>query len=89
MTKLARSEFERLAEGQKANKVRDLKHKLQNAKDGSTGKRQKSKLDPHHALSCVQQDYWGNDPTFNDLEFECMFGVTQEYAEKSLCVCSQ
>jgi hypothetical protein len=89
----ARSEIERLliAEGQKANKVQDLKHKLQNAKDGFTGKRQKSKLDHRHALLCVQQDYWGNGPTFNDLEFNCMFGITQEYAEKiiDVCVCNE
>jgi hypothetical protein len=39
------------------------------------------------AEKCVQTDYWGDTPIFNDLHFQQMFGCTKRVAEKLIEVC--
>ena len=69
------------------NRMRQRKRKIQNERDGFTGKRRPSRFNHARALLCVNEDYWGDDPIFNGLGFERMFGVTSDIAKKMVEVC--
>jgi hypothetical protein len=69
------------------NRVRNLKMKLLNEKEGFEGKRRPSRRDHKRARICVRKDYFGwrnNPPNFNDLQFERHFAVTKSMVEDLL-----
>jgi hypothetical protein len=61
------------------NRLRDLKRRLMRREQGIQGRRL---FDHMRAENCVQEDYWGDTPIFNDLHFQQMFGCTKRIAEK-------
>jgi hypothetical protein len=71
-----------------SNRVRDLK-RLLNAMEGGHDvsedrplKKLRRKFDHQRAEMCIDQDYWGEDPLFNDLQFQRMFSCTRHVAKR-------
>jgi len=70
------------------NRIRDLKRKLQNAKEGmEPGKRRNTGFNHARALACVREDWYADHPLvprpkFTDIDFEQTFGVTRTHIEE-------
>jgi hypothetical protein len=68
--------------------VRDWKRLLQAMEGGQDLsedrplKKVKRKFDHERAEICIDQDYWGNDPLFSDLQFQRMFSCTRHVAKR-------
>ncbi len=71
-----------------SNRVRDWKCLLQAVEGGQdvSADRPLKKLcrqfNHERAEMCIDQDYWGEDPLFNDLQFQRMFSCTQHVAKR-------
>ena len=66
-----------------SNRVWNKKRKLEKLRRGEDpNKRRKASLDTERGIKSVEDDYWGDNPTFSSLEFEAMFGVTREMVRR-------
>jgi hypothetical protein len=71
-----------------SNRVRDWKRLLnaievgENISSDRPLKKHRRQFDHERAETCVDQDYWGEDPLFNDLHFQRMFSCTRHVAKR-------
>ena len=55
--------------------------------NGPPSKRRKSKWNWERGRRCVEYDYWGPSPRFNDRQFERVFRISRHFADLVLAKC--
>jgi hypothetical protein len=71
------------------NRIRDLKRRRQRQANRARGYPEKKRRVYNQARAelCVESDYWGEEPFFDDLEFQRMFSCSIHIAKKCVEVC--
>jgi hypothetical protein len=71
-----------------SNRVHNWKRQLQALEQGHAFfpdhplKRNRHQFDHDHAETCIEKDYWGENPLFTDLQFQRIFSCSRHVAKR-------